>query len=345
MARLRVLLACLIAASATACGGGNSQNPTEPSPLPAPPSGANFSVTPVPVDALARITPIGYNNKTFPNDHTYWLTCDIDIILQGTRPCRRERLELRAPAAGTVADADTAPDGFVRVEGPRGLIWTFGHVTPRPGITRGTTVAAGQVIATMFYEHGFDFGLTNGGVTHFFIAPERYPEQMLHGENPIAQYAEPTRSELLARVNSLSDKLGRLSRDVAGTVSGGWFLPGTPRSSDAMSPAHVHEGLWLGRYMEREETRIVSVGSGWPGMPNVMLAADPAAPSWEDLTPASGEVRLKLWNMARDATANLASPAGTLLVQLIGASALRIEWFNTHGLVSGFTAGARTYER
>jgi hypothetical protein len=334
----------VIGALAAACGGSD-RNPTDPSGLPTPPPGTNFSVTPVPIDAIARITPIGYNNNVFPTDHTYWLTCDIDVILQGARPCRRERLDLRAPAAGTVADANTSPDGFIRVEGPPGLIWTFGHVTPRPGLTRGTAVAAGQVVATMFYEHGFDFGLTNRGVSHSFITPARYPEQMLHGENPIAQYAEPTRSDLLARVNSLSDKLGRLSRDVPGTASGGWFLPGTPRSSEAMSPSSLPQVLWLGRYTEREETRILGIGATWPGMTNRILAVDPAAPSWEDVTPASGEVRLKLWALGFDATPNRASPAGTLIIQLPSATTLRIEWFNTHGDPPGFTGAARLYER
>lgn len=83
----------------------------------------------------------------------------------------------------------------------------------------------------------------------------------------------------------------------------------------------------------------------WPGMLSRPLAVDSAAPSWESITPASGEVRLKLWNLALNATPNLAQPAGTLLVQLSGATALRIEWFNTHGAVSGFTGGARMYER
>ena len=43
-------------------------------------------------------------------------------------------------------------------------------------------------------------------------------------------------------------------------------------------------------------------------MPNRMLAVDAAAPSWENVTPASGEMRLKLWNLAFDATPNLALP-------------------------------------
>jgi hypothetical protein len=38
---------------------------------PMPPPGPRFSVLPVPVERIARITPIGYNNKIFPNPHTY----------------------------------------------------------------------------------------------------------------------------------------------------------------------------------------------------------------------------------------------------------------------------------
>lgn len=331
-----------IAAAAIACQDqGPGQGPTPP----IPPPGPHFTHAPIPVESLARVTPIGYNNKVFPVDHTYWLTCDIDIILQGSRPCVLRKQNIVAPGAGIVLSLNAAADGFVAIEGPPGLRWTFGHVTPAAGLAVGSPVSAGQVVATMFYDHGFDFGLINYGVTHEFILPARYHDGMRHGENPIAQFPDSIKTTLLARVNSLTDSLGRMSFDSAGTASGGWFIAGSPKTSEPLAFGNEHMLLWLARYVERQETRIVSLGDLWPGMVNRLLAVDTAAPSWESITPASGAVAVKLWNIGTDALPNTTWPGGTLLVQLLDSLTLRVEWFDTHGTVTAFTAAARTYER
>lgn len=325
---------------------GCADGPTEPMVV-VPPEGPNFSVLPVPIDSLARVIPLGSNNKIFPTSHTYWLTCDVNIILQGTRPCHRALLPILAPAAGIVNRVDPADDGFIRVEGPPGLKWVFGHVTPTAGLVEGTPVTAGQVIATMFFEHGFDFGVVNAGVTNEYLSPERYIEEFLHGQNPIAQFPEPLRSDLIDRVNTFSDPMGRLAYDVAGTASGGWFEVGAPTAPGVLfSDAGAPYLLFLGRWVERQETRVVSAGEPWPGMPAWQIAADPGAPDWEDITPASGMVAVKLWNISVDATPNVAGPEfGTFLLQLLDATTLRAEWFDTHDPVTAFTAAARTYGR
>jgi hypothetical protein len=337
-----MLVAGLSVAACVGCGGPADPSASGPQP---PPAGPHFSIVPIPIERIARITPIGYNNKIIPTPHTYWMTCDIDFVLQGTRPCHRERLPIQAPTAGIVFDIDTASDGYLRVEGPPGLKWALGHVTPEPGLARGSRVSAGQVVARMFYDHGFDFGVINLGVNHFYLVPERYPEEYLHGENPIAQFPEPLRSELTSRSNSMSSALGKLGGDVAGTAAGAWFIQGTPKTNLSLQFGSEHLQLWLGRYVEREETRIVYFGQASPGQQNRLNAVDPSAPSWEDITPASGPVAVKLWFINAQATPNLSAAAGTVLVQLLSATTLRVEWFPTHSLVPDFTAAVRTYER
>ena len=333
------LLAVIVAA---AC----AQNPSGPDDeQPIPPPGPHFSVLPLPLDSLARITVIGFNNEVLPTPHTYWLLCDDFYVLQSDRTCRQQRLPVLAPGDGAVRDLNAAADGFISIEGPPGLIWTFGHVTPAPGLARGTRVTAGQTIATMYQTNGMDFGLVNYGIEHEFITPERYPAAFRHGENPIAQFPEPIRSQLLTRVNSLSDPLGRLSFDSAGTASGAWFVEGTPKSPVSLQFGQEWRQLWLGRYVERQETRVASFGQLWPGMGNFLLAVDSAAPSWEDITPATGLVSVKLWTLGADALPNHAFPDGTLLIQLLDPTRLRVQWFDSHASVSAFTAEARTYER
>lgn len=340
-AGLLLLLAVALLA-APGCSGDSEPFSTNP-----PPPGTHFSVSPVPVEALARITALGYNNKIFPTAHTYWSTCDHAVVQRSPRPCLEERLPLAAPGRGTVRHVDHQADGSITVEGPPGLVWTFGHVTPTAGLARGSAVEPGQVIATMFYDHGFDFGVTNYGILHPYLTPSRFPDPALHGQNPIEQFPEPLRSRLLSRVQSVSsNRMGWLSQDRAGTASGAWFREGSPRDNTPLEAGQEWRLLWLGRYVENDASRILHVGEAWPGMPdNLYLVVDPAALAWEDLTPAAGPQALRLWRMGSDARANPALPAGTVLVEMPSADRLRIEWFPTHDPVTTFGAGVRVFER
>jgi hypothetical protein len=198
----------------------------------------------------------------------------------------------RDPRAAIVRDLDPAQDGFLVIEGSPGLIATFGHVTPAPGMAPGDTVRAGDTLATMFYAHGFDFGVNNRGMDpHEFVNSARAGAPV-HAQSPIAQFPEPLRTQMIDRVQTLADPLGRLSHDVVGTASGSWFLEGTPLDQ---SHCVCYEGnhLFLGTLQERDDTRIMTVGQLWPGQPNVLLVIDPAAPSWTEITAAGSPIALK----------------------------------------------------
>jgi hypothetical protein len=108
-----------------------------PDQRPIPPPGPHFTHAPIPVATVARVTPIGYNNKVFPTPHTYWITCDAFFVLPSTRPCHREYQPIAAPGSGVVLRLAAVADGYITVEGPPGLVWTFGHVTPAPGLAAG----------------------------------------------------------------------------------------------------------------------------------------------------------------------------------------------------------------
>ena len=323
--------------------GDNSEEPDPMNPNPIPPPGPHLSVLPIPIETIGRITALGYNNKVLPVAHTYWETCESWVHMRLDLDCHEELQELRAPGSGVVLDILNANDGFITVEGPPGLQWTFGHVTPTAGLSVGSAVTAGDVIARMFVEHGFDFGLLNTRVEHNYIVPEHYSLASLHGEHPINQYPEPMRSELIALMNPLGPELGRLSYDQLGSASGTWVKEGT-------GPVSLGQGqesliLFFGRWSERPSSRLVTFGELWQGMPNRTLLSDPAAPNWEQITPSSGVVAIKLWNLDAEATQNFSWPGGTLLLEIIDDQSLRMEWFDTHGAVTEFTGSARVYER
>ncbi|MEX0647452.1 MAG: hypothetical protein WEA56_09935 [Balneolaceae bacterium] len=317
----------------------------DPPEQPVPPPGNHLSVSPIPVETIVRITPIGSNNKIFPVAHTYWMTCDIDETLPSGRPCHLEQQQILAPGDGIVTNLNPEADGQISVEGPPGLFWTLGHVTPAD-FEIGDSVAAGQHIATMFYDKGFDLGMMNYGVEHDYISPERYPDPALYSQHPIAQFPEPLRSELLARVFTIdSDPFGRLSYDVPGTASGGWFIEGAPPGTLPLDVDNWHMLLFLGRYVERQATRIVTFGESWPEMPNFSLVLDEDEPDWEDITPSTGVIALKLWNMNREALPNLDWQGGTMLLEMPEPDRLRVEWFDTHDPVEEFTEKAKVFVR
>jgi hypothetical protein len=236
-------------------------------------------------------------------------------------------------------------DGTITIEGPPGLLATFAHVTPAAGLVRGDSVRAGDVIARMTYQHSFDFGVLNFGIEpHQFVNMDRIPPAYGYAQHPIAQYPEPLRSELISRVYTQSDPLGRLSYDQAGTAAGHWWLDGTPIEF-SFTVDYVSTQLFLGRLQERYETRIMTVGERWTDQPNTLVVIDPAAPSWDDITEASGPVALAAWGLDRDGTPLYSFPHGTVLVEVLAGERLRIEWFDTHDEVTSFTATARVYER
>lgn len=339
----RIVPALLYGWLAIACGGGDDPaGPNDDRPI--PPAGPNWSVSPVPIETLARITPLGYNNKPLPVAHTYWLTCDFEWLMPSGRPCTRELQPLRAPGDAVIRDLNPGPDGFIVFEGPPGLVGTFGHVTPVPGLAIGDAVQAGDVIATMFVDYGFDFGVTNpGNDPLFFVRPERAPE-LYRSQSPIVQFPEPLRSQMIGLVQTQANPLGRLEFDVAGTASGYWFREGTP-VDQSFCVCQVANHLFLGTLQERNDTRIMTVGEFWPGQPNFLLVIDPAEPSWTAITPASGPVTLKAWSLERDGSPMYSFPHGTVLVEMLDDVRIRVEWFDTHDEITAFTAAARIYER
>jgi len=335
-------IAAVIALLTLACD--DSTGPEYPDPGPGP----HFSVVPVPIETLARITPRGHMGIVMPNPHTYWHTCDYDPLLKSDRPCHLERQQIRAPGDGEIWDLSYhETDGFVTIHGPPGLFYTFGHVVPAPGLARGSRVEAGQVIGTMVFEHGFDFGMANHGITHDFIRPERYHWGYLHGQHPIEQFPEPLRSQLTALVPTTDpdNPLGSYDWDVPGTAAGTWFSPNIPEVQ-SLNVQYDTAWLWLGRLTEIQSVRVASIGYLRKGMYMPELVADPSAPDWEDITPGSGPVAIKLWYpLYPEGGPNLDRPGGTILIQLENAMRLRFEYFPTHDPVGGFTENARVYIR
>jgi hypothetical protein len=326
-------------------GSGPGDDP-DPDPDPDPGPGPHYSVVPIELEKLARVTPVGTNGKVLPIGHTYWYTCDTEWLMPTDRPCVRERLPIRSPVDGTVFQVEHVPDGGITIQGPPGLYAGFAHVTPVAELQRGDAVQAGDTIAVMYSDFAFDFGMTNYGIDeHRFVNQERFRNNpaYLHTQSPIAQYPEPIRTELLARVRTQSDPLGRIVFDVAGTAAGGWFIEGTPYD-DSLTPAYETASVFLGPLQERDDVRLVSK-VGWFLAVMDIAVADPEAPRWEDIGPATGPVWVTLWSATREGGPDFTRPAGGVRLEVLDGEKLRIEWFDTHDDPGAFTAAAGLYER
>lgn len=349
---LRFALALALFGGVVACGGGDNpatppvdddDDPPPPTEPPPPGPGPHFSVSPIPLDQVAAITPLGENNKILPVGHTYWSTCDRAWVFPSARPCLMERLDIRAPGPAVVWALDAVEDGGITLMGPPGVYAVFSHVTPRAGLQIGDSVQAGDTIARMFGEFNFDFGLIHTGLEpHQWVNMARIPEGYRYSFSPIGQFPAPLRAEMEALVHTADDPLGRLVYDVAGTAAGNWFEEGTP-ADISFRFDQAHRQLFLGRLQVRYETRIAK--PGWTEPAVGMVVIDPSAPSWEEITPTSGILSLKAWNVSREGTPNYDYPRGTLLLEMLAPDRLRTEWFDTHEVVEGFTAGARVFER
>ena len=143
-------------------------------------------------------------------------------------------------------------------------------------------------------------------------------------------------------MHPISPPYGRVAYDVDGTASGTWVRTGN--TNVYLTRDNEHLVLWFGRWIDTPATRLVTFGAPLPGGA-WRLAADPAAPDWESITPASGIVAVKLWSQGANGAPNLEWPFGTLLIQLTGPRALTIEWFDSHESVTAFTAAALEFER
>jgi hypothetical protein len=85
-------------------------------------------------------------------------------------------------------------------------------------------------------------------------------------------------------------------------------------------------------------------GNIWTGQLDRLIVIDPAAPSWDEITPSAGIVSMKAWAVDRDGAPQYSRPFGTVLLEVLADRRIRIEWFETQDDVTGFTAGSRIYE-
>lgn len=305
-----------------------------------------FSVSPLDLDQIAEIIPLGNLNPSgghvLPTDHVY-------LDYNG-----KAGLRVRAPGDGEVyAVRDQLHGGSkieVRVDACR--TYYVAHVTPDAQVRSGIRVKAGQVLGQVTGESLLDLGAADSRQRRGFVNPRRYPESTLHAISPLALFTEPLRGQLRAKIRrEAADKDGKFDFDQPGRLVGNWF-----HESQSVSPSPGGQPAGWARllafaYDVREPQR-VRVSIGGTVAPAGLYAVQVGAPDPATIGIGSGSVKYELVGIRSRspaaAAAGGATPAqGTLLVELVDDETLRVEWFAGIGAVAvgRFTEAASRYRR
>lgn len=300
-----------------------------------------FTASPVDPALVDFILPLGNLNPpdhTIPSDHIYFY---VGFLRPGVR-----NVPVVAPGDGTVTTIlrGSRPDTKIFVRASSTHQYYLDHVILDAGIQQGTRLTAGQAIGTSGGGFGVDLGVINASRTLFFVNPARYPTDTLHADAPLRYYADPVRSQLYAMVRRESDGLdGRIDYDVAGRLSGNWFLEGLPVSQSAEVSAGSAELAFVFDNVRPSEAIVSSGGLlGLTGTYRIQSGAIPFA----DVSPETGVVTYQLSQSG--GTSGLGSPVvlGTLLVQMTAPDRIRAELVRGQALVAReFSADARVYVR
>jgi len=329
-----IAAAIAVAAGSSACGSspsGPSGNTTTNNPGAGFPAGT-LSLTASPIDqsAIRWITPLGNLNPpshTVPSDHIYFYFADPNA---GESIVGR-RTPFFAPGRGTVTFiiGGAGQESKVMFRQTSTFSYYVDHVILDAAMPLGTVVTAGQRIGVTGEAYAVDLGVVNDSITVPFLVPSRYNMESLNADAPLKYFSEPLKSQLYARVQRLGPQLdGLINYDVAGRLSGNWFLQG----NTSLAIAFVYDTY--------DPSRVLISSSG---LPLGVYELSPGDPAPRDVSVTSGKV---LYALAR--TNNGPNPPHDsipvyLLVQLTDDTHLLSESFSARP--SDFPPAARHWTR
>tara|TARA_R110002049_G_scaffold309220_2_gene518808 strand:- start:1862 stop:2941 length:1080 start_codon:yes stop_codon:yes gene_type:complete len=310
----------------------------------------HFTVAPFDLDKIARISPVGSNNKILPVAHTYWFTCDDKLIYPSGNPCNEEKMTILSPGDGVIRSISSNEDGNISFTVNPSFQWGFSHITVDSKWKEGDSIKAGEVVGVMFSENNIDFGVYNTFVDNSdqFARKDRYPELLLHSQHPIEQFVEPLRSQLTQKLPGPMKLMGKVGYDKAQTAAGGWFLQSGPSDKEVFVVEYVHNQLYLGRLTVNPDTRLVLVGVLFEkdGVSPTFMSVGSDEMQWEEISTASGMIQIKLYHpYINTLEPNTNYLTGSLLIQMHDDETLEIEWFPSHDPIDAFTESSRTYLR
>jgi hypothetical protein len=332
---MKWILFFIAAACAVGCGSKSSStspSTTANSASSFPAGSLVLRASPIDQNAIRWITPLGNLNPpahTTPTDHIYFYFAAPDA---GESPVAR-RTDFMAPGDGTVTailgGVNTESKVFVRQTST--FTYYLDHLILTAPITQGSKVTAGQLLGTSGTAYGIDLGVMNDAITLNFLGPSHYSADTIHADAPLKYFDEPLRSQLYARVQRIGPELdGKIDFDVAGRLSGNWFVGNTAAASfvyDTYDPSRV----------------LISTGVGT--LQGVFGIA-PGDPLPRDVTTSSGKIRYQLTRaITGPPRSNVFTTDAYMLVEMTDDTHIRMQTFLPDTVPDDFTGGAGTFTR
>ena len=362
-----------------ACGDGTEPTDPDDDPYPYPAGKVFFTHPPVGLEDIFYFESMGALYTPFQEDHGGFFHRQIledEPTIPVIAPADGQVIVLRTHE-GTIDGIEHA----VRLKVSTTIELLWGHVgrlsdrlAPEAG-PLGTSrnvripVEAGEVIGYVA-RTALDLAVndTDSEAEARILHPEFY------GPNADAApledyYQEPLRTQIRALTVRNAEPRTRLyGYDVAGTLSGLWYLEGSdPRGPQFREDIAFHFGyhhLVTHRANVFDGLAYVQQNSGAGGI-SLWSFWIKDSPRWEDITPGSGLLKLEMFP-SRSGLASWPEPTledtsgldestqteSILLVEMLDDDTLRLERFDAEGFdgispddVTGFTGNARTYHR
>ena len=337
------------------------------------PSTVTFTHLPMEFSEVDHFDPIG-GIRSIPNDHgglglvnPYTLPASVPIYAMSDGVITNIRKDLRiidnhafVPAAVRGKDYD---DFALRISVSKTAHLIYGHISAlsdqllnQAGTIRvsgenrvNIEVKSGDVLGFVGPHPAFDVGMYDEDNDNYFVNPARYNEEYLDAVS-YTDYLTPALRQQLWTVNerTLAPRGGTVSHDVAGTLAGNWFAPGA-------GPYDWSKILIIARHhIYADKVTIADTSPFEDGNGSLNIGID-AVTYWikgntlvpEEVTPATGMVKLPAgpwWILHANPDAQA---QGTLGIEMTSESTLRFEWFEHQApdQVTVFTSAARDFER
>jgi hypothetical protein len=298
-------------------------NPSEP---------VIFEVSPVPVHTIRQATPLGNLNPpghTFPTDHIYFYLNGKDLV------------EVNAITDGIIqstyynAWSDDYRIEFKHTETFYSYLDhvknLFSEISTGAQIKTGDPVGYGDPNIS-----AVDLGVIDYDTTLYFVNPDRYHDKMLHCGDPYRYFTESVRNELLKKNPRIAEpRGGKIDFDMDGTISGNWFLEGTPVDESMNVTWWSHHLAFVYDIFEPSNIRICAGGT---------LNLAPFNYGVKGNTPDPGSVTLSTGIVKYEL---VSYPSSVLLVQMQDDRTIKVEVFPDKTLqeVTDFTDQASIYTR
>ncbi len=293
-----------------------------------------FSICPVDTAAILEASPLGNLNPpghTFPSDH-------IGFYLKGS-----DSIPVYAMTSGiiqTIYYNEWSDDYRIEFEHTSSILSYFDHISNIPlGVSLGKEINTGDLIGYARVRLGaFDIGVVDLNKTDSFITPERYHDYYRCFDDPYTYFTDSIRLMLEKKNPRVGEpKGGRVNYDYYGTLSGNWFLEGTPMIWEASSYLYGTNQLAFVYDMYDGSIIRISCGGTLKGAPFAFKVAG-NTPAPELVTPSSGLVKYVFEAPLFECT---------MLIRMIDEQKIRVETFKdiSPSEVDEFTFSAETYVR